>query len=202
MANEDWLGQMLTYKAGNRLVPGTPFAIDNGRVKLVNGRPVTDPDWCPHRWGTHLDRHMGIDGCLFAVVPDVVCDAEGTDVMWRRWAPAVARRGYRPAYVAQNGCRRIPAGAQVVFLGGDDEFKDGPEGRQVAAAAKADGRWLHVGRVNTKERLHMAARIMRADSVDGTALAHGPDQNLAILRRWLRELEALDAQLNLFGGVA
>lgn len=194
---EGLLGQMVTYKAGNRLA-GSAFAIDNGVVKLAGGRPITDPAWSPERWQATLDRYAGVPGCIFAVVPDAVADTEETDRRWRRWAPAVSRRGYRAAYVAQDGCRRIPLLAEAVFLGGSDEFKLGAEGRAIAEAAKASGRWLHVGRVNTLGRLRYAAHDLGADSVDGTMLAYGPDHNLRRLLRWL---EGLDRQQALtFGG--
>jgi hypothetical protein len=105
--------------------------------------------------------------------------------MWRRWWSAPMRRGYRLAYVAQNGCRSIPAGAAAVFLGGDTAWKLGPEARSVARTAKRLGLWLHMGRVNSLRRLRYAASI-GCDSVDGTFLTYGPDANLPRLLRFLR----------------
>jgi hypothetical protein len=178
-------GQMVTYKSGNRVTPDTTFAIDNGVVKMVEGLPVTDPEWDPNQWQDCLDRHIDVPGCLFAAVPDAVSDTDETDRRWRRWASAVSRRGYRCAYVAQDGCRRIPAGAEVVFLGGSDRFKLGPEGRSVVEAAHATGRRVHMGRVNSLRRLRYAASL-GCDSVDGTFLAFGPDANIPRLVRYLR----------------
>jgi hypothetical protein len=108
------------------------------------------------------------------------------------------RRGYRPAYVAQNGCRYIPAGAKCVFLGGTTEWKLGPEARQVARTAKRLGLWLHMGRVNSHRRLRYAAAI-GCDSVDGTYLAFGPDRNLPRLLSWLADA---DHQQTLFGAAS
>lgn len=93
------IGQMVTPDAGNRLTPGAVWALDNG---CFNAR------WTPGKWLDTLDRYQGTPGCLFAVVPDVVADAATTDERWHQWAPEVTRRGYRPAYVAQNGCQHIP----------------------------------------------------------------------------------------------
>jgi hypothetical protein len=179
------VGQMVTYKSGNRLTPNTAFAIDNGVVKMIDGLPTTDPDWDPNRWQDCLDQHMNEPDCLFAAVPDAVSDTDETDRRWRRWASAVSRRGYRCAYVAQDGCQRIPAGAEIVFLGGSDKFKLGSEGQQVVKAAHATGRRVHMGRVNTLRRLQYAAWL-GCDSVDGTFLAFGPDLNLPRLVRYLR----------------
>lgn len=172
------LGQMVTPDTGNRVVPGVPWALDNGCFAA---------QWTSETWLATLDKHKDTPGCLFAVVPDVVADAEATDVLWHRWAPAVSRRGYRCAYVAQNGCRRLPS-TEAVFLGGDTAWKMGFEARDIAAAAKRSGCWLHMGRVNSLRRLRYAASL-GCDSVDGTFLAFGPDVNLPRLVRYLRRAD-------------
>lgn len=181
------LGQLITPNSGNRVVPGAQFAIDNG---AFGGR------WDMHRWSRTLDRHvttgaldapMSQPGCLWVVVPDVVDDADATDRLWNRWWSAPMRRGYRLAYVAQPGVRRIPAGAKAVFLGGSDPaWKYGPEARAVAQLTKDCGLWLHLGRVNSLRRLRYAHAI-GCDSVDGTYLTYGPDTNLPKLLRYLRQ---------------
>jgi len=127
------LGQMITPKAGNRLVPGATFAIDNGVVKLVDKQPVNDPAWSVERWRARLVRYQHAPDCLFAVVPDAVGDASETDRRWRQWAPAVRHYGYRAAYVAQNGCSRIPDDADVLFIGGDTAWKLGAQVRRLIA---------------------------------------------------------------------
>ena len=152
--------------------------------------------WNPYRWDAELERRMDTPGCLFAVVPDVVGDAEATNDLWTRWWSAPMRRGYPLAYVAQPGSRYIPAGARALFIGGDTDWKLGPEPRQLVALAKRIGLWVHMGRVNSLRRLRYAADI-GCDSVDGTYLKHGPDKNLPILLTWV------DPDLpGLFGGVA
>lgn len=183
------LGQMVTPDAGNRVVEGARWALDNGCFAST---------WTPERWSATLDRHQGQPGCLFAVVPDVVGDAAATDVMWRRWWSAPMRRGFRCAYVAQDGFRYIPAGAKAVFLGGTTDWKLGPEARAVAALAKRLGLWLHMGRVNSLDRLSYAAWL-GCDSVDGTYLAFGPDKNLP---RLLRYIDEATRQAPLIGGGA
>jgi hypothetical protein len=178
---------MVTPDAGNRIVPGVTWALDNG---CFNAR------WTPQRWTAALGRYAGTPGCLFAVVPDVVADADATDRMWDQWTPTVTAAGYRPAYVAQNGCTRIPDSADAVFIGGDTAWKLGPEARRIAAATKRSGRWLHAGRINSLRRLRYMADL-GCDSADGTYLAYGPDTNLPKLLAWLHP-----AQPSMFGGVA
>lgn len=179
------IGQIITPAAGHIPEPAAAWCIDNGAF--------TTPAWTLpqlQRWSTLLDRYQHRAGqCLWVTVPDVVGDAAGTDELWGRWWSAPMRRGYRAAYVAQNGCRWLPAGAAAVFLGGSDRFKLGPEGRAVARATKDLGKWLHMGRVNSLRRLRYAVSI-GCDSVDGTYLAHGPDTNLPRLLGWLRALDA------------
>lgn len=171
------LGQMATPFAGNRLEPGVRWALDNG---CFSNR------WTERQWRRTLERHAGTPDCLFAVVPDVVADAEGTDELWARWAPVVRGHGYRPAYVLQNGCRRIPSDAAAVFTGGDTAWKLGASARHLMRAAKARGLWTHMGRVNSLRRLRLAA-LDGYDSVDGTFLAYGPDVNLPRLLSFLRQ---------------
>lgn len=165
------LGQMVTPNSGNRLEPDVTWALDNG---------CFGDQWSEGRWVATLDRYEGAPGCLFAVVPDVVCDAAATDERWERYAPTVKERGYLAAYVTQNGCQAVPDDADVVFTGGDDAWKLSPEAQQLAA-----GRPSHMGRVNSLRRLRFAA-AHDYDSVDGTFLAFGPDVNLPRLLRYVK----------------
>jgi len=167
------LGALLTPNVGNILEPGIPWALDNG---CFNTR------WDEAKWMRILERHSSTPKCLFAVVPDVVCDSTATDERWRKYAPIVAGLGYRTAYVTQNGCTAIPTDADVVFTGGNDTWKLSDEAQQFATGF--DG-WTHMGRVNTLRRLRFAA-AHGYDSVDGTFLAFGPDINLPRLLRYLR----------------
>jgi hypothetical protein len=185
------LGQMITPKSGNRLVDGATFAIDNGRVTLKDGLPITDQHWDEAKWLRCLDRYAGTPGCLFVVVPDEVGDSEATDELWDRYAAAVTDRGYTPAYVTQNGCTRVPA--PVVFVGGDDAWKLGVGADALTQTHKG---WRHMGRVNSLTRLRYAKR-RGYDSVDGTFIARGPDVNLPRLLRYLRRVENESRQLML-----
>ncbi len=172
---DDRLGQMVTPDAGNRLVAAS-WALDNG---------CFSESWSADKWAQTLDRHQpNASSCLFAVVPDVVGDAAATDVMWARWWAAVKRRGFRAAYVAQDGITHIPFGADALFIGGSTEFKLGARAREAVALAHNRRMWVHMGRVNSRRRLRYAADI-GCHSVDGTYLAYGPDVNLPRLLSWL-----------------
>lgn len=64
------------------------------------------------------------------------------------------------------------------------EWKLGPVPRVLAAEAKARGKWVHMGRVNSRKRYEYARRI-GCDSVDGTFLTRGPDRRLPELLTWV-----------------
>jgi hypothetical protein len=165
---------MVTPNAGNRLLPDVTWALDNG---------CFNAQWNEAKWAGTLERYAGEPGCLFAVVPDVVGDSAATDQRWMRYAEDVKALGYRAAYVTQNGCTQVPHNADVVFTGGDDEWKMSDQAQRLAA-----GRPSHMGRVNTLRRLRFAA-AHGYDSVDGTFIAFGPDANLPRLLRFLRIAE-------------
>lgn len=169
------LGQMVTPNSGNRLEPGVDWALDNGCFSA---------QWRHADWVSTLERYADEPRCLFAVVPDEVGDAKRTDELWGEHVDTVREYGYRPAYVTQNGCTRIPDDADAVFAGGDDAWKLGDENAALIADAKRRGLWAHMGRVNSLRRLRFAA-FHGYDSVDGTFLAFGPDVNLPRLLRYL-----------------
>lgn len=183
---------MTTPAQGNLVPPGARWAADNG--KFGKGWPGADAwfEWLTDR----VDRY-GADLCLFATAPDVVGDATATLAEASPWLPRVRSLGIPVAFVAQNGCSAsglIPWGDfDVLFLGGDDEFKIGFEGGAVARLARLRGVPVHMGRVNSRKRLRLAMEWDCA-TADGTYLAFGPAKNLERITRWLDELAAANIQ--------
>jgi hypothetical protein len=104
------------------------------------------------------------------------------------------------AYAAQDGCDApglLPWDSfDVLFLAGSTEWKLSPVAEQLAREAKARGKGVHIGRVNSRIRLGIA-EWFGCDSADGTYLAFGPDKNLPKLLSWLDEL---DGRPSLVGG--
>lgn len=176
------LGQMRTPDTGNRLVPGARWAADNG---CFNAKTFTIA-----RWGRWLIRQPRTAD--WATVPDVVGDHAATLARWHRFAGWVRRIGFRPAFVAQNGCtpNDIPDDAGALFIGGIPDRPGGPDWKLSNAAhacaleARRRGIPVHMGRVNSLRRLRIAAQ-WECDSVDGTLLAFGPDIRLPQLLSWL-----------------
>jgi hypothetical protein len=135
-------------------------------------------------------------------------DAAATLVESAKWYDKIRELGYPVALVAQDGLD--PADVpwdeiDVIFVGGSDDYKVGspPEGRvrplklcgtpwgkpgciSVVQEAKRRGKWVHIGRVNSLARYRFA-RMIGADSVDGTYLKNKPSVTLPILQGWLED---------------
>lgn len=137
---------------------------------------------------------------LFVVAPDVVGDAARTLDQFGEWADYIHSRGLPAALAAQDGLEdirvRIPWDqVDVLFIGGSTEWKTGqlPPAKRAAWAeifmeAHRRGIPIHMGRVNTNDRIAGIAQIVGASTVDGTYLAFGPDKNLPKLESMLDEL--------------
>lgn len=179
------LGMIATPAQGNTIHPDYRWCADNG---VFGGAYPGDDAYI--MWLDERADHMG--RCSFAVAPDVVGDAAGT---LGRSAPMFSRirnAGAPVALAAQNGLENltVPWDAfDVLFLGGDTNWKLGPQARDLTAEARSRGKWVHMGRVNSLKRLRYADHI-GCNSADGTYLAFGPDTNLPKLLDWLREVNS------------
>jgi hypothetical protein len=174
------LGCITTPASGAVPPAGTRWCADNGCYG--SGYPGDDRWWA---WLLGLPR----EGCLFAVAPDVVGDAAGTLERSAPWLPRIRAAGFPAAFVAQNGAEHVGVPwdeFDVLFIGGDTEWKLGPHARALVAEAGRRGKWVHMGRVNSARR-YRYARGIGCDSADGTFLAFGPDRNLPQLLGWVRQ---------------
>jgi hypothetical protein len=177
------IGQIVTPAAGNRITDGTDWIADNA---VYAGRYPGDDAYLA--W--LAARANDAPRCRFVVAPDVVGDAAATLELSAPMLPRIRALGYRVALVAQNGLENIwpvPwADIDCLFIGGTTEWKLSARG--LITEAKEQGKWVHMGRVNSRRRV-LYADAIGCDSVDGTYLAFGPDINLPKMRRWITELE-------------
>lgn len=182
------LGAITTPKQGNRIRAAWDWAADNGCYGT--GYPGD------RKWLAWLAGRPHRDSCLFAVAPDVVCDARATLARSAPFLPAIRELGYRAAFVLQNGVTPglVPwDDTDVVFIGGDDAFKDSPECRRVVDRALGLGKTAHWGRANGLGRLITAAS-MGCTTADGKTLALYP-ATLRPMMRWLRDNRVRQAVL-------
>ncbi len=162
-------------------LPWVTWAADNGC--FAKGDEFDAGAWL--EWLASLRRYRGT--CHFAVAPDVLGDWEST---WARSAPyfsTIRQLGFKAALVAQDGMplRLLDLGGyDALFIGGTDAYKLSEPAYQAAEIAHRQGRWVHLGRVNSLRRLQ-AARVSCFDSADGTYVAFGPDRNLPRVYDWL-----------------
>lgn len=179
------LGCMTTPAQGNRIPDGALYACDNG--KFGKGWPG-EHEW--FAWLTRTVARYGADRCLWAVAPDVPFDAAGTLTESLPWLARIRELGIPAAFAAQDGCDLLGLPwdqFDVLFIAGSTEWKIGPLAERLAREAKERGKAVHMGRVNSRLRLGIAAWF-GCDTADGTYLAHGPDINLPRLTGWLDDL--------------
>jgi hypothetical protein len=170
------VGQLLTPLTRYRLRdPGRPWAIDNGAFANFNSRDFLA---LLEREAHHKEK------CLFVTVPDVVGSARRTLEVFERWRPQLA--GWKLALACQDGQESLSLpwdDIAAVFIGGSTAFKCGDGATQIVKAAKALGKWVHIGRVNDPQRWKHFEE-MGADSADGTGLARYSHMRKAIDGRY------------------
>lgn len=149
-------------------------------------------------WAVRLFSHLPYrDKCLFVVAPDVVGDYRATLALFDEYQPRLKALGYPVALATQDGLTPDAVAwerVDVLFVGGTDRHKLGAETRALIDAAKARGKWVHVGRVNSRKRL---LQFYDCDSWDGTGIAIAPRNRFDVVR-WVREARARRESPNLF----
>lgn len=147
-----------------------PWAADNGAFSA----------WSPERFERMLGRIKGWPGCLFVTAPDVVGDSAATLDNFAEWYGRMAGCGQPIALVGQDGMTPddVPwFSIRALFIGGSTLWKMGEEAAEIAREAKRRGKWLHMGRVNTKRRVRYA-QSLNCDSIDGTNFSMFRQTNL------------------------
>lgn len=175
------VGALLRPGNGNR--PGDiPWAADNGAFKGFD-EPA---------FRKLLGWAEGAPGCLWVTSPDVVADRDQTLALFGQWEPELHRRGLPVALVSQDGLgpRDVPWDSiECLFLGGTDGHKLGGEAILLSREAKRRGKLLHMGRVNSVERLRFAHDLF-VDTFDGTQFSMFPDTWIPWLLERMPRIEA------------
>lgn len=157
-----------SVEAGQLLTPLTrfrrkasAFAIDNGAFAGFNASGFQS--LLKREWGNR-------ERCLFVAAPDVVGSARRTLEVFEHWMPKL--HGWKVALVAQDGQEDLPIpwrSISAVFIGGSTAWKTSQHAEAIVKAAKAMGKWAHVGRVNTPERFDKVLS-WGVDSTDGSGI--------------------------------
>jgi hypothetical protein len=142
--------------------------------------------------GRTMDGYGGAGACHCEVSELRIGDARLTRQRFDEWQPLLAQTGLPLALVLQDGQEDVDVPWEqiaAVFVGGSTEFKEGAIARAICLEAKARGKWVHFGRVNSKRRMAIAL-AGGADSVDGTKFVRWRKTHLNTGLRWARELVA------------
>lgn len=169
----------------NRPRAGWVWAADNGCFAST---------WEHDRWAAWLARDHPRAGCLFATVPDVVGDHDATLERFAKHVDMVRDLRYPVAFVGQDGAsvHGVPWDEfDCLFIGGSTDWKLSEVARHLGVVARDRGKWVHVGRVNSRRRF--ATWTPYADSCDGTFLAFGPNKNAPRLSGWIDATRAQPA---------
>ena len=159
---------------------GVPYGLDNGCFSGFRER----------EWEKLLDEarseEWDINGSniKFVCAPDFVgCAVRTLDLfnVFKRRLNGLPR-----AIVLQDGIGRVQIPwdeVDAVFVGGSDTFKTSKEAMDACKVAKMLGKWVHIGRVNSSERVEYWRGI--ADSIDGSGMSRF-DQRLEIVLAAIR----------------
>lgn len=167
--------QIAEYRArygvnfGQLRTPGTNYALsDDPAVEwAADNFFFTDPN--PEKWLKFVARfdENRARRPIFVTLPDIVGDAARTLELFEHFK---LRTNELPrALVLQDGIQhiKIPWGdIKAIFIGGSDQFKNSPHAYNAARTARVLGKWVHVGRINTANRLRNWKNL--ADSCDGS----------------------------------
>ena len=124
-------------------------------------------------------------GLLWVAAPDVVADADATMARFRLWQPVLDYYKLPIAFVAQDGATvgSVPWDEiAALFIGGSTAWKLSQSAALVIRAAAARGKWVHVGRVSTNDRINHFDELP-VDSIDTTAASKSPRIMRQILDR-------------------
>lgn len=153
--------------------------------------------WVEEPWLEWLAR-LDPSKCLFAVAPDVYPDAQASLDRGLKYTELLRSMGFPAAIVAQDGAEKIDYPwdeFDCLFIGGartkdpKDEWKVSPESWGLIRKARAQGKWVHMGRVNSYKRMEWA-RAAGCHSVDGTHIKFAPTVNNLTLKQMLANLSA------------
>ena len=169
---------------------GVPYGLDNGCFTRFDEK----------KWKLMIEEAKTHgDKCQWVTLPDVVGSAIRTCELFERFAHAT--NGVPRALVLQDGIGSVPINWRIVtgavFIGGSDNFKTSKEAFDAARCAKFYGLKVHVGRVNTPQRLMDWLGL--ADSIDGSGISRFSD---AMLGKVISAITEEEKQHELFDDVA
>lgn len=149
---------LIAHGVGLMVQPGNSYHLRVGRFPFYAADNGCFADkWVEDAHLAWLDR-LTRDRCLFAVSPDVYPDAAESLARGLSYAPLLREMGFPVAVVAQDGAEALTwpwDELDVLFIGGArtpnprHEWKLSAAAADLAGRARAAGKWVHMGRVNS-----------------------------------------------------
>ncbi len=155
---------------------GGSYAIDNGAYAGFDNNSTKKFERLLVRQESDVGR------CLFVVVPDVVCNARRTLELWK-YRYEFDMGDFPLAFVGQNGIEDMEVPwdeMECYFVGGDDRWKMSKASADLVKVAKALGKHVHIGRINSISRF-MHFHELGADTCDGSGVAKFEDAHQIFL---------------------
>lgn len=163
------------YRSPVRGDESVPFVLDNGLFHAPASPPKPESARANVVELVARCRRLGHDGpCFGVVVPDVPYNGEASKAVSDEWLPVLRKvaGNIRCLIAVQDGMTYSDAdGYDGVFVAGSTEWKEATMAYW-CRHAKEDGKWAHVARVNSADRL-LRSRDAGADSADGTCIGRG-----------------------------
>lgn len=163
--------------------------LDNGIIWAGDNDAFTG-NFCEKKWKSWIIStcRKYKNTCKFIAVPDVVGDCDKTIENYKLYHGLVRENGLPLAFVAQDGqeSRDLPDDYDALFIGGTTEWKMSKGAGECIKRAKSNGKWVHIGRVNSQKRIHHF-NVLGADSCDGTTISRGPRINMRRMDIALRQ---------------
>ncbi len=173
-----------TPSDGNALPETMPWAADNDCFAGLNA-----PNYLRFvaRCAEHKNRPLWI------TCPDKVGDMRETWRMFHKWMPMLVEVGLPVALVLQDGLEQpknyypLPWALSIVsavFVGGSTAWKLSDHAAKFIHQAKAAGKLVHVGRVNSKQRIEYFARL-GVDTIDGSGFSKWSNERIPLAVKWI-----------------
>lgn len=158
------------YNFGQLRTPLTAYALSGKQYGLDNGcfSKFESKTW--RRLLSEAKQQDLINQPEFVCLPDIVGDARRTLELFDMFYEEV--KPLKTCLVLQDGIGNFAIDwhkVDAVFVGGSDAFKISTEAINACKVAKMLGKWVHVGRVNTVERVKNWINL--ADSIDGSGIS-------------------------------
>ena len=158
------------YNFGQLRTPLTAYAMSDKLSGLDNGcfSKFNKKTW--FRLVAEAKEQELVNQPKFVCAPDIVGDARRTLELFDQFYDDISPLPV--CLVLQDGIGNFTIDwnrVDAVFVGGSDAFKVSNEAINACRVAKMLGKWVHVGRVNTAQRVSNWLGL--ADSIDGSGIS-------------------------------